>query len=299
MNYWQVLQNIIFEKLRANNIEVICGTSEDFLQKAKQENLVFDWIYLDPARRDDVQKKVFLLEDCQPNMIELWNLYKNVGKKWLLKTAPLLDIQLVLNRLNYVEKVEIVALQNECKEVLYQLNSYGEKSNLEKVQINTTNLHLNKSEIKNSLESNAEQFSFFLEEEKGITIDYSIKNEILDFLYEPNVAVLKAGAFKSISKKYQINKLSANTHLYTSIELKENFIGKTFKIVEVLTYSKKEVKRKFGKGFFNIVTRNFPISVKELRKQFSILEGQNEFLFFTTLTSNSVDEKVVLKVEKI
>jgi hypothetical protein len=110
---------------------------------------------------------------------------------------------------------------------------------------------------------------------------------------------LKAGAFKSIAQNYQLNKLSTNTHLYTSINLKENFIGKTFKITEVIPFSKKEIKRKFAKGSFNIVTRNFPISVKDLRKQFSILEGQHEFLFFTTITSNSVDEKIVLRVEKV
>lgn len=288
-----------FEQLGATNIEVICGNSEDFLEKAKTENLVFDWIYLDPARRDNVQKKVFLLEDCQPNMVDLWESFKNLGKKWLLKTAPLLDIQLVLNRLSNVEKVEIVALQNECKEVLYQLDSFDKKVEKAKTVVNTINLHTKSSKIKKFGEFQSEQFGFSLDKEKEILIDYSIKNEIQNFLYEPNVAVLKAGAFKSIAQYYELNKLSINTHLYTSIELKENFVGKIFKIKEVLTYSKKEVKRKFGKANFNIVTRNFPISVKDLRKQFSILEGQNEFLFFTTITSNSIDEKIVLRVEKI
>ncbi|PIY08126.1 MAG: SAM-dependent methyltransferase [Flexibacter sp. CG_4_10_14_3_um_filter_32_15] len=288
-----------FEKLGATNIEVICGNSEDFLEKAKTENLVFDWIYLDPARRDNVQKKVFLLEDCQPNMIDLWDLFKNRGKKWLLKTAPLLDIQLVLNRLTDIEKVEVVALQNECKEVLYQLDSFEEKRENTNIVVNTINLHAENRNRKHYKENNLEQFSFLISEEKGIFIDYSLKNEIQSFLYEPNVAVLKAGAFKSIAQKYQLHKLSTNTHLYTSIDLKENFVGKKFKILEVASFSKKEIKRKFGKTNFNIVTRNFPMSVKDLRKQFSISEGQHEFLFFTTTTSNSVDEKIVLRVERV
>ncbi|WP_375561188.1 RsmD family RNA methyltransferase [Bernardetia sp. OM2101] len=288
-----------FEVLGATNIEVICGNSEDFLEKAKTENLVFDWIYLDPARRDDVNKKVFLLEDCQPNMVDLWESFKNVGSKWFLKTAPLLDIQLVLNRLSNVEKVEVVALQNECKEVLYQLNSSEKELGNKELIINAINLHGKNKQIQKITKDDVVQFGFSLDNEKDIFVDYSIKNEILNYLYEPNVAVLKAGAFKSIAQYYELHKLSTNTHLYTSIELNKNFVGKIFEIKEVLTYSKKEVKRKFGKQGFNIVTRNFPISVKDLRKQFSILEGKNEFLFFTTITSNSVDEKIVLRVEKI
>lgn len=288
-----------FEKLGATNIEVICGNSEDFLEKAKKENLVFDWIYLDPARRDNVQKKVFLLEDCQPNMIDLWESFKNIGKKWLLKTAPLLDIQLVLSRLSYVEKVEVVALQNECKEVLYQLESSNENKENTKIVVNTINLHTKNSQRKKIEDNTLEEFSFTTSEEKNIFIDYSTKNEIQNFLYEPNVAVLKAGAFKTITQKYELNKLSTNTHLYTSQELKENFAGKIFKISEVITYSKKEIKRKFGKKAFNVVSRNFPITVQELRKQFGISEGKNEFLFFTTLTSNSLDEKIVILCEKI
>ena len=129
-----------FEKLGANNIEVICGNSENFLENAQKDNIVFDWIYLDPARRDNIQKKVFLLEDCQPNMLELWTSFKTIGKKWLLKTAPLLDIQLVLNKLTHLQKVEVVALQNECKEVLYQLDSYKKDNFSEKININTIKL---------------------------------------------------------------------------------------------------------------------------------------------------------------
>lgn len=288
-----------FEKLGANNIEVICGNSENFLENAQKDNIVFDWIYLDPARRDNIQKKVFLLEDCQPNMLELWTSFKTIGKKWLLKTAPLLDIQLVLNKLTHLQKVEVVALQNECKEVLYQLDSYKKDNFSEKININTINLHDTNSKNEKNKENRLEQFSFLMNEEKEIFIDYSVKNEIQTYLYEPNVAVLKAGAFKSITKKYQLNKFSTNTHLYTSKHLEDYFIGKIFKIIEVIPFSKKEVKRKFGKGFFNVVTRNFPISVKDIRKQFSISEGKDEFLFFTTITSNSIDEKIVLKVEKI
>ncbi|WP_338815559.1 RsmD family RNA methyltransferase (plasmid) [Bernardetia sp. Wsw4-3y2] len=301
----ELLANIAkhnFEQLGAKNIEVLCGNSEDFLEKARNENIVFDWIYLDPARRDNIQKKVFLLEDSQPNMVELWKFYKDVGKKWLLKTAPLLDIQLVINRLTHIKKVEVVALKNECKEVLYQLNSSNSslgKADSEKIGISAINLHEQNFSEENFEKTQIESFDFLLESEKEIFIDYSIKNEIQNFLYEPNVAVLKAGAFKSIAKKYQLNKFSSNTHLYTSQKLKKDFVGKIFKIIEVISFSKKEVKRKFGKKQLNVVTRNFPMSVKELRKQFSVLEGDNQFLFFTTITSKSVDEKIVILCEKI
>ena len=288
-----------FDILGAKNIEVICGNSEEFLKKVAEEGNSFDWIYLDPARRDNVQKKVFLLEDCQPNMVEVWEKFKKVGKNWLLKTAPLLDIQLVLGRLDGVENVEVVALQNECKEVLYQFDSSKNSIEFEKIVINTINLHAKNSEKENYEIVDAERFDFSLQEEKDFFIDYTSENKIQDYLYEPNVAILKAGAFKSIAQKYELNKLSIHTHLYTAAFLKENFVGRIFKVLEVVPYSKKEVKRKFGKGFFNVVTRNFPIVVKELRKQFQISEGKGEFLFFTTLTSHSADQKIVLRVKKI
>lgn len=288
-----------FEVLGAKNIEVICGDSEVFLEKAKQEQKVFDWIYLDPARRDNVQKKVFLLEDCQPNMVEVWRRFKNTGKKWLLKTAPLLDIQLVLGRLEGVENVEVVALQNECKEVLYQLVSNESSIPVKEISINAINLHGKNSKEKKIDGLDFSSFKFSLQEEEDIFIDYSTENQVKSFLYEPNVAVLKAGAFKSISQKYKLYKFSTNTHLYTSDKLNDDFIGKIFEIKEIVSFSKKEVKRKFGKGSFNVVTRNFPMSVKELRKQFQISEGKDEFLFFTTITSYSSDEKIVLRVTKV
>ncbi|WP_338766458.1 RsmD family RNA methyltransferase [Bernardetia sp. ABR2-2B] len=288
-----------FEKLGAENIEVICNNSEVFLEEARNNNTVFDWIYLDPARRDNIQKKVFLLEDCQPNMVEVWEVFKKVGAKWLLKTAPLLDIQLVLNRLTNIEKVVVVALQNECKEVLYQLDSSQKSFDNEKIKISAINLHSKNLKIQNYQEIQIESFEFSLLQEKEVLIDYNKKNEIQGYLYEPSAALMKAGAFKSITKKYELNKLSINTHLYVSQERKENFVGKIFKIAEVVSFSKKEVKRKFGKAGFNVVVRNFPMSVKELRKQFSISEGDNQFLFFTTFTSKSKDEKIVILCEKI
>ena len=187
------------------------------------------------------------------------------GVNILLKTSPFLDIKQVLNELPYVKEVHVVSLKNECKEVLYLLNyKYTGEAQLHCV---------------NTAQS---KYSF----------SYSQENETaplskpLDFLYEPNVSILKAGAFNSIANDFELEKLHPNSHLYTSHSLVEDFPGRTFKLDAVCKYNKKELLKHLSDKKANVTRRNFPVSIKEIRKKTGIKEGGEHYLFATTLKDN-------------
>ena len=234
----------------------------EYLQTVQEK---FDLIYIDPARRNDNNQKVVKLSDYTPNILEHIDLLFEKGEKILVKTAPLLDIKQVLNELPYVKEIHIVSLKNECKEVLYLLDQK---------HIAETHLHcINTTESKYS-------FSYS-QENKTAPL-----SEPLDYLYEPNASILKAGAFNSIANDFELQKLHPNSHLYTSHNLVKGFPGRTFKVGVVCKYNKKEIlKHLLGKKA-NITRRNFPDSIVDIRKKTGIKEGGKHYLFATTLQDN-------------
>lgn len=262
-----------FEILGQKNI--IC-VPEDGLQFLKKTDEKFDWIFIDPSRRNDNKEKVFLLKDCVPNLPEnLPSLFENT-KNVLVKTSPLLDISQSIKELDFVKEIHIVAINNEVKELLYILE-HGFK---EDISINAINLTQNQEVL----------FSFSLLEEPSAVVKYDNPGK---YLYEPNSAILKSGGFKSVAKVYGVKKLHQHSHLYTS-ETLVDFPGRTFEIVSVYPYAKNTLKNlKLIKA--NITTRNFPISVAELRKKHKIKDGGDVYLFFTT---NLNSELVVLMCKK-
>nr|WP_318308069.1 class I SAM-dependent methyltransferase [Muricauda sp. DH64] len=263
-----------FKVLGQNNIEC---RPEDGLSFLKNSNQKFDWIYLDPSRRNSKKEKVFLLNDCLPNVPENLSLLFKRTIHILVKTSPLLDLKKGGEELEYVKEIHVVAVNNEVKELLFILE-YGYK---EKVMVKTVNLKSSQKEL----------FSFALEEESEITMDYY---EPTTYLYEPNAAILKSGGFKSLAKAYGLKKLHPHSHLYSSDDLVD-FPGRRFQIEQKLAYSKKSIKT-LNVSKANITTRNFPISVAELRKKHKIKDGGNTYLFFT---KSSKDELLVLQCEKI
>ncbi len=261
-----------FEILGQKNI--IC-VPEDGLQFLKKTDEKFDWIFIDPSRRNDNKEKVFLLKDCVPNLPKnLPSLFENT-KNVLVKTSPLLDISQSIKELDFVKEIHIVAINNEVKELLYILE-HGFK---EDISINAINLTQNQEVL----------FSFSLLEEPSAVVKYDNPGK---YLYEPNSAILKSGGFKSVAKAYGVKKLHQHSHLYTS-EALVGFPGRAFEIVSVHPYAKNTLKNlKLTKA--NITTRNFPISVAELRKKHKIKDGGDVYLFFTT----NVNEKHILIVSK-
>ncbi len=230
-----------------------------FLQK---NNQYFDWIYLDPSRRDYKKNKVFRLEDCQPDITQNLELIFNRTNYVLLKTSPLLDITLGLKSLTFVKEIHIVAINNEVKELLWVL----EKGFKATAVIKTINYgKANKKEV----------FNFKISDEKNVTSKFAPPQ---NFLFEPNAAILKSGGFKIIGEKLGLTKISQHTHLYSNDELID-FPGRSFKIEQITKYSKKNVKElQITKA--NVTTRNFPLSVAQLRQKFKIADGGSLFLFF-------------------
>ena len=220
----------------------------------------YDTIYIDPSRRINTQK-VFQLKDCEPNVIDIQELLLEKAETVLIKAAPLLDITQSLKDLNHVNEVQVISLKNECKEVLFILNREVQEAPLIKA------ISLD--------DENPFSFSFYQKEETEAQVTFG---EPGSFLYDPNVALLKAGAFKLIAQRYQVQKLHINTHLYTSEERIKDFPGRQFNVVE--TYEYKDFKKLKKKWKANVISKNFPLKVKELRKRHQIKEDHQAYLLF-------------------
>ena len=250
-----------FGVLGISNISFHIGDGLGYLRDTTQH---FDWVYLDPSRRDKSKGKVFQLQEYHPNVPKNLDLIFQKTDNILLKTAPLLDISKGIGELQYVKEIHVVAVNNEVKELLWILK----KGFSEEILIRTVNLKKGVPEI----------FDFHLSDEKETSITYSAPKT---YLYEPNAAILKSGGFKSIGKRFQLKKLAVHSHLYTHEDL-VNFPGRRFEILKKVPYNKKAIMA-LGIKKANITTRNFPLTVAEIRKRFAIKDGGNDYLFFTSL----------------
>lgn len=271
------LSNLVrhnFEQLDAKNINCYSG---DSLATLTSLNKKWDWIYIDPSRRNDAKGKVFMLKDCLPNVPENIDFYFNNSDSILIKTAPLLDLSAGLLELKNVKNIHIVALENEVKELLWELH----KEYSGTITIKTINIIKNKTET----------FDFILNEESELPY-YSLPQK---YLYEPNSAIMKSGGFNEVSTFFKVNKLHNFSHLYTSEKLID-FPGRIFEIINTLVYNKTEMKTHLENKQANITTRNFPDTVESIRKKWKIKDGGNVFCFFTTDENN---RKIVLICTKI
>jgi hypothetical protein len=263
-----------FEQLNVSNITCYAG---DSLATLFSLNSKWDWIYIDPSRRNDTKGKVFMLKDCLPNVPENIDFYFTHSNAVLIKTAPILDISAGLSELKHVKTIHIVALENEVKELLWELH----KDYSGNINIKTVNILKDKTEI----------FDFVLNENSKFP-NLSLPQK---YLYEPNSAIMKSGGFNEVSSFYNLNKLHKHSHLYTSTVLL-SFPGRVFEIQNTFPYNKTEMKSYLEKSQANITTRNFPDSVETIRKKWKIKDGGNVYCFFTTDENN---HKIVLICTKI
>ncbi|GAB3199021.1 putative O-methyltransferase YrrM [Pontibacter aydingkolensis] len=254
-----------FKLLGADNIQSIHTTAEDFLNAYTGHA---DVIYLDPARRGNREEKLHLLQDCEPDVLHLLPLLLQKAKTVLLKTSPMLDIDQALEELRYVSKVWVVAVQNEVKEVLYLLQPDAPVP----TEVPLTAVNILQQEATQSI-------TFTRTAEEAATPHYTDPQQ---FVYEPNAAILKAGAFRFLGQQYNLSKLHPNSHLYTSATLVPDFPGRSFRCIAVSRYNKKELLRYLPAKKANITVRNFPEPVAEIRRKTGIKEGGDIYLFFTT-----------------
>lgn len=244
------------QQLKAGTIEHINGECISWL---KEQKIAFDYLYIDPARRDKSGNKVVLLRDCEPNAVELIP-YISKKTSLLIKTSPLLDLDLAIKELQGVEKIYIVCVKNEVKEVLF----------LKSIQA-TDDPEIEVIEL--SLE-NPQLFKGRKSREEHSSITYS---DASNYLYEPHAGILKAGFFKSAG--IGMHKIASNTHLYTSENLHTNFEGRTFEILAIGSLDKKWIQSVLPGMKANISTRNFPIGADEIRKRLQLKDG-GEFTIF-------------------
>lgn len=261
-----------FDVLGASNINSRQAKTEIFL-KENQEH--FDLIYLDPGRRDPQQKRVFHLSDCQPNILEIKDQLLRAADRVLLKTAPMLDLNLAAAALETVTRIWVVSVDNECKELLYLL----EKTGLPGPDIPIEVVCLG---------ARPTSFVFTRKEEQDARPTIS---EPQRYLYEPDAAILKSGAFKSFAVRFGLNKLHPNTHLYTSETCVSNVPGRCFTIEAVLKYDRKAVRALIPEGRANVAARNFPDAPPAMRKKLGLGEGGDWYLFGAT---DAADRKILL-----
>lgn len=230
----------------------------------------YSTIYIDPSRRVN-SKKVFLLKDCEPDIIINLDLLRSRSELLMIKTAPLLDIHSTINELREVSSVHIISIKNECKELLYLIDSKNCGSD---PMIICALIAADETIT----------YSFRTSEERnfGIT-EYS---DPMDFIYLPDVALLKAGCFKLITRDFGVHKIQQHTHLYTSDRLNSLFPGRKFKLKKVWNYGTFIKEQSFKKA--NIICRNFPVSPENLKKKLKISDGGDEYLLFCTNKNNEL-----------
>jgi hypothetical protein len=260
-----------FNILGSSNVQ--CSDSSGLDTVLKKE---YEVIYADPSRRHDKKGKVYLLEDCEPNIPKnIHHLLDQCGVL-MLKTSPMLDISAGLSELSCVYQIHIVAVNNEVKELIWLLR----KDSDVEPDVYTINLKSNSSET----------FDFKWDAKAETRYNVPLK-----YLYEPNAAILKSGAFGLLSEEFEVEKLHKHSHLYTSDTI-QKFPGRRFIIKEVITYSKSEIRKNLKIQTANIATRNFPESVASLRKKWKINEGGDKYLFFTTIAN---EKKIVIICSKV
>ena len=252
--------------LGINNVEVINGTMEERLASIEP----VDTIYLDPSRRDTHGRKVVALADCTPNLLEWKSALLERCNTLMVKLSPMIDIHQTLRDLPETFAVHVIAVEGECKEVVFLLSR---ADNINRIPTIIA-IDICK-EATNRIEST-------LETER--TTPPRIATELGTYLYEPNAAVMKAGLFNTLSQQFQISKLAANTNLFTADQLCEDFPGRVFRIEAVLEFHPRKTGKELSHiGCANIAVRNFPLSAEELRKTLKINDGNKYYLFGCTI----------------
>ena len=262
------------------------GITEDQPQSLLKTNLGLKLIFIDPARRDDAGNKVVSLKDCTPDVTLLQEEMLSKADYVIIKLSPMLDWHRAVSELNCVKEVHIISVNNECKELLLVLSARNmggmEASSTDREVKHAGNLRIYcindaQSFVCEELDMEASQ----------VKIAPSTLEE-MQYLYEPNASLMKAGCFGVLSERYDARMLSKNSHLFVSREPIAVFPGRSFRIIAISSFNKKELKRHLsGITKANIATRNFPLSVAELRKRLKLKDGGETYIFATTLSDES------------
>lgn len=282
----EVLHSFHPKKKDAASDDDSLGITYDQPRSLLKTNLGLKIIFIDPARRDDAGNKVVSLKDCTPDVTVLQEEMLSKADYVIIKLSPMLDWHRAISELSHVREVHIISVNNECKELLLVLSARNmgemEASSADGEVKHAGNLRIYcindaQSFVCDELDMESSQVKiapFTLEE--------------MLYLYEPNASLMKAGCFGVLSGRYDARMLSKNSHLFVSREPIAAFPGRSFRIIAVSSFNKKELKRHLsGITKANIATRNFPLSVAELRKRLKLKDGGKTYIFATTLSDES------------
>ena len=262
------------------------GIIEEQSRSLLKTKLGLKLIFIDPARRDDAGNKVVSLKDCTPDVTLLQEEMLSKADYVIIKLSPMLDWHRAVSELNCVKEVHIISVNNECKELLLVLSA----RNMSEMEVSSAD-----GEVKHAgnlrIYCVNDAQSFVCDEldmeSSSVKIAPSTLEE-MQYLYEPNASLMKAGCFSVLSERYGARMLSKNSHLFVSQAPIEAFPGRSFRIIAVSSFNKKELKRHLsGITKANIATRNFPLSVAELRKRLKLKDGGETYIFATTLSDES------------
>ncbi len=268
----EILHSFHPKKKDAASDDDSLGITYDQPRSLLKTNLGLKLIFIDPARRDDAGNKVVSLKDCTPDVTVLQEEMLSKADYVIIKLSPMLDWHRAISELSHVREVHIISVNNECKELLLVLSARNMSENLRIYCINDVQSFVcEESDMESSL----------------VKIAPSTLEE-MQYLYEPNASLMKAGCFGVLSDRYDARMLSKNSHLFVSQAPIEAFPGRSFRIIAVSSFNKKELKRHLaGITKANIATRNFPLSVAELRKRLKLKDGGETYIFATTLSDES------------
>jgi 16S rRNA G966 N2-methylase RsmD len=267
-----------FHMLAMHHVQVVPQPAEHFLAQWQGDA---DLIYIDPSRRTTDQRKVFRLEDSTPDLRVVLPQALQKARKVMMKLSPMADITDVLRQLHGVQKVTVLAIRNECKELLLYAARLGQLESVEAVNIQADGIR--------------QTFTFHPDEEAAAKVVFDMPQQ---YLYEPNAAVMKSGAFKLVAERYGLAKLHPHSHLYTSHVLQEDFPGHIYRILQVTRPEAKAVRKVIETNKAHLVTRNFPMKTAVLQKKLGIEEGGFYFLYATTLVDQSRAILVCTRLEQ-
>ena len=268
-----------FKILGAENIKVNCAAAmpSELAEEGKSvTDLLYgfnpDIIYLDPARRGEGGKKVFLIEECTPDVLKLKEELHSISRHILIKLSPMADISLVCNRLgNTCREVHVVSYGNECKELLIWMDRDWKED-------------YSVTAIETDIDGKGAEFTFMPQEEKDAVASYTVGEHETGYLFEPGKSLMKAGAFNLISRRFGLTKLGASTHYYltTDEETAERLrnYGKTYRILKASRLDKRSIKEA-GKEYPNseVTARNIPMDTDTLRKKLGTKSGDIHHIF--------------------
>lgn len=282
----EVLHSFHPKKKDAASADDSLGITYDQPRSLLKTNLGLKIVFIDPARRDDAGNKVVSLKDCTPDVTVLQEEMLSKADYVIIKLSPMLDWHRAISELSHVREVHIISVNNECKELLLVLSA----RNMGDMEVSSAAGAVKRAGNLCIYCINDAQ-SFVCDEmdmeSSSVKIAPSTLEE-MQYLYEPNASLMKAGCFGVLSGRYDARMLSKNSHLFVSQAPIEAFPGRSFRIIAVSSFNKKELKRHLsGITKANIATRNFPLSVAELRKRLKLKDGGETYIFATTLSDES------------